>query len=368
MRLSKIFGKRSKEELKSIKEIDNKNNEYFEEVTELIIEKPRQKDSAVEIEESRIFDNPVSLYEETINYAREMHHLIQNKSFNTEIPPVIFIKKLLDEINKENQNLLLLTEKSTLNNYLYSHCANSCIMSLFLGKKLKLPEKDLIALGIAAFIYDIGLFDFFHIINKQGKLNSSEYSEVKKHVSRGIELAKEIKIPLPYKDEVLLAISQHHERIDGSGYPLGLKADEITQKAKILQVADVYESMTHFRVYRSPQMPHIVLKYFIEFSNKLFDLNLVKYIVELFSLYPLGSIIKLNTEEIGRVIKINHEFPTRPIVEIYVSGQKEVLNKPKIINLAKVPMLHIKEPIALSDVDDANKKLKFILNLKKVWI
>ena len=130
----------------------------------------------------------------------------------------------------------------------------------------------------------------------------------------------------------------------------GLKADQVHEYARIISLVDVYEALTHPRAYRKEFMPYSAMKMVIDSSGTLFESSLAKALVEELSIYPVGSLVRLNTNEAGRVVATNKGFPIRPKVEVLFDVDGEKLKEPKTINLVSQPSLYIKEPLSEAEL------------------
>lgn len=154
------------------------------------------------------------------------------------------LEKTIDNMLSSFSKIITLKEPYTGN-----HSLRVSKLALLIGKEMKIPEERLLALKYASFLHDLGkIFIPSEILNKYGKLTSYEFNLVKEHVIKSFEIIKDIKFPYPTHEIIL----QHHERINGSGYPSGLKDNEILLEAKILAVSDVVDAMTSNRPYRPP--------------------------------------------------------------------------------------------------------------------
>ncbi len=153
---------------------------------------------------------------------------------------------------------------------------------------------------------------------KKGKLETFEYEIIKQHPENGYRTAKSC----PFlSHHVKLICLQHHERVDGNGYPNGLALDEIDLKARILAVADAYDSLTSARTYRPPYPPHKALSIMRADSNKAFDPDIVQALSEVIVPYPIGSVLKLCNKEQGIVVGIHRDRPERPVLITIDSAQ-----------------------------------------------
>lgn len=156
--------------------------------------------------------------------------------------------------------------------YTGHHSLKVSKISFLIGKELNLNNDSLKALRYASFLHDLGkIFIPSEILNKYGKLNEREYCLIKDHVLKSYEIVKEINLPKP-TDAIIL---QHHERLNGSGYPFGLKNGEILIEAKILAVADVIDAMLSNRPYRPPLSKEMVIEELIKNKGILYDEKVV---------------------------------------------------------------------------------------------
>jgi len=202
----------------------------------------------------------------------------------------------------------------TYDNYTYLHSLDTCIMSAFLGLSSGFNEWELKELGVGAILHDIGKTKLPpKIINKQGRLTKEEYDEVKRHTLYGAEMLKK---NFTISNTVIKIVEQHHERVDGNGYPYGLKGDEISKFAKVVCVCDVYDAVSNNRCYRDKFSPNDAYELILAGSGTSFDKQMVINFKNTFAIYPLGCCIKLSNGEEGYVIAQNHGFPDRPVIRV----------------------------------------------------
>lgn len=202
----------------------------------------------------------------------------------------------------------------TYDNYTYMHCLDTCIMAAFLGITSGLCEWDLKELGVGAILHDIGKTKIpTSIINKHGRLTEDEFSEIKKHTIYGGQmLRKNIAMP----DSVISIVEQHHERVDGKGYPYGLVNSQISKFAKVVCVCDVYDAVSNDRCYRKKFNPNDAYELILAGSGYSFDPVMVVNFKNTFAIYPLGCCVKLSNGIEGYIIKQNSGFPDRPVLRI----------------------------------------------------
>lgn len=224
--------------------------------------------------------------------------------------------------------------------YLFYHVLNVSIISLDLGKGLGYEKTQLIELGSACLLHDIGITGYMNIINMPKKLNAEEFKVIKNHPAVGSDIL--INNCKDLGQKVFETVRQEHERSDGSGYPLGLKGNEINEYAQILGVADIYEAMIHDRPYRKKNTPlqavNVILNNKGEFNSRI-----IKVLIERVGIFPVGIKVSLNTKEIGVVVEENEALPLRPVVEIIQDANGRPLKEVKKIDLAGNPVLYIED-------------------------
>ncbi len=144
---------------------------------------------------------------------------------------------------------------------------------------------------------------------------------------------------------LLNAVYQEQEREDGSGYPQGLKGDKICEFAKIIGTADIFEALVHRRTYREGFITYYAIQNILETKSHQFSAKMIRSLISVISMFPLGSLVELNTGEIARVVVTNRNRPVRPIVEISEDLEGRKLDPPNRVNLEKEPLIYITKPI-----------------------
>lgn len=224
-------------------------------------------------------------------------------------------KEVLDNNNNNYSSILKsITNSRNIDEYLTRHSVNVAFLSSMLGKWLKLPQKDLTLLTYAAFLHDIGKVKVNQkILNKPSKLTKLEFEEIKKHSVYSYELVRNI----PYLDEsVSLAVLMHHERLDGSGYPLHLKEDRINTFAKIIAIADTFDAMTSDKVYSKKQNPFKVLEIMQYEGMATLDYYYLTTFIKQMLNYYTGEMVKLSDERIGKIVKTDINNIYSPLISI----------------------------------------------------
>ncbi|MCL6561204.1 MAG: HD-GYP domain-containing protein [Firmicutes bacterium] len=231
------------------------------------------------------------------------------------------LQRTVDEILTNllnNQSLMInLNDIRSMDDYLFGHCVNVCVLSLVTGIQLGYDKVTMSILGMGALLHDLGkIIISREILDKPGKLNAEEYEEIKKHP----DYSYDILINQQPRIKKLSAIIawQHHERMNGEGYPRGLTGDGIHRLSQIVGMADMYDAMTADRVYRRGIPPNEVYEMLSACGDYYFDYELVKAFLHNIAPYPVGTVVRLNTNEIGVVSRNNKRFPFSPRVTIVV--------------------------------------------------
>lgn len=216
-----------------------------------------------------------------------------------------------------------------------SHSINTMIYALKIGIGLEYPPDRLLDLGLAALLHDVGMFSVPDtILRKPGALTENETSVIRRHPETGRDLLAPWASQCPCLNRVAW---EHHERQDGSGYPRRLKGDEISEFGKIVGLVDTYEAMTHDRPYRRA----LSVRELISSRNSLFSSGILKVFLEQFSLYPVGSLVRLNNRAVGKVIRTNDGQPLRPIVRLTSDETGNAVTGERIVDLKENPILWI---------------------------
>lgn len=221
------------------------------------------------------------------------------------------VEYLID--NKEIDSSYLM-EIKTFDNYTYVHCLNTCVLALFFGVQMAFSRNMLIDLGAGALLHDLGKTQVpIEVLNKNGKLTKEEFNIIKKHPEYGYKMVKDVKDISEISKSVIL---EHHERVDGNGYPRRLSGNSISKYSRIACISDVYDAIASDRVYRRGFPANEAYEFILGGSGTFFDENLVNIFRNNFSVYPLGACVKLSDGVEGFVVGHNKGFPDRPVVRV----------------------------------------------------
>jgi HD-GYP domain-containing protein (c-di-GMP phosphodiesterase class II) len=286
-----------------------------------------------------------TLYTDAVTLTRKIHKKALT-SDTLECGKITeFVDTFTEQLMLENDALLAATAGES-EPYLYSHAVNVCILSLKIGIGLGYEKAGLQELGSSAFVHDIGMMRYLNVACQPRVLSEDEYTAVKYHPITGTVILK-VARGLP---EVAIDVAlQHHEREDGSGYPLAVKGETIHEYSRIIAMVDVYDSLTHTRPYRDRFLPFEAIEKVLKAKGS-FDERLVKAFIEEIGLFPVGCLVRLNAGEIAKVVKVNRGLPTRPVVEIIASKDNEKSKENKVIDLKEQRTINVTESVKEENV------------------
>jgi len=270
-------------------------------------------------------------FRSALNSPQKWSQSFHDRQFGKQFRDVMV--SVIDELKGNRSAMNLLGNACASDHYIFAHSFNVALYTTALAMKAGFGEKELMEIGMGAMLHDVGKMSIPpEILQKPGPLTEDEFAIMKKHSEYGFEMLRR-------QDDIPLLAAhcafQHHERIDGSGYPRGLKGEEIHPYAKLLAVCDVFDALTTQRAYRAPMLPHEATEILFAGAGTLYDQTCVEYLRDTIALYPLGMTVTLNTGEVGVVIDYNKGMPGRPIVRVLTDEAGQPLANPHEYDLSK---------------------------------
>jgi len=239
----------------------------------------------------------------------------------------------------ESELLVQVLEGKETHFDLAGHMLNVAILAIKIGQGVGYGEEELQRLALAACLHDVGAVSVPHqLLEKSGDLTPDELAIMRQHPEKGFRMLQTLS---PEFNWLALVALHEQEREDGSGYPQGLKGDQISEYAKIIGLADVYESLTHGRVNQKRRVPFDAVKEIVGANRHMFPHRMLKGLIQGLSTFPLGSLVQLNSKEIARVVATNPASPLRPVVEVLTNPQGERLDSTRRVDLAQNSLLYI---------------------------
>ncbi len=229
------------------------------------------------------------------------------------------------------------------------HLFNHTVYSMKLGIGLKWSQDRLVRLGVASLIHDVGMCAISQgIRHKEGKLTPEEIAEIRSHPQYGMEIVMHM-----YGDQfswLAEAVYHEHERKNGRGYPQGLSGSQISEYGKIIGLADVYEALTHHRPQRKRLLPHKAVQEIVQTQKVQFHQRLLKVMIEELSAFSLNSLVRLNSNAIGRVTETTPGQPLRPVVQLIFDADGNEIGEDRFISLREFPLLYIVDEVEESEL------------------
>ncbi|WP_301103310.1 HD-GYP domain-containing protein [Propionivibrio sp.] len=243
------------------------------------------------------------------------------------------VEDIAESVSRNPGALISLARLKTADDYTYMHSVAVCALMIALAKQLRLDETQTRLAGIAGLLHDLGKSSMpMEVLNKPGKLTDAEFSIIKTHPEAGHELL----LDSADVDSIILdVVLHHHEKIDGSGYPEQLKDKEISLYAKMGAVCDVYDAITSNRPYKPGWDPAGSLRKMAEWCTGHFDPIVFQAFVKSLGIYPIGSLVRLNSGRLGIVIDQGQKSLLQPRVKVFFSTRADARIKPEIVDLAR---------------------------------
>jgi putative nucleotidyltransferase with HDIG domain len=248
------------------------------------------------------------------------------------------VERIAESILRNSDALLALCRVKDKDNYTFQHSVAVCALLVAFCRSVGLDSLTIHLAGVGGLLHDIGKVRIpDHILNKPGQLTDAEFVTVKTHVAVG----KAILESIPNISEIsILVVHEHHERHDGSGYGQGFKGEEISKMGRMAAICDVYDAITSDRIYHKGLAPHIALRKIFEWSKFHFDPLLVEQFLLAIGIFPVGSLVKLESGRVGVVIEQTKGNLLRPRIRVFFDGTKQQYITPHEVDLSK-PMSQV---------------------------
>lgn len=240
---------------------------------------------------------------------------------------------IVNSLSNNSDALQSLSALRTKDAYLLEHSLNIGVLLASFGRYLGWDHSVLAQLVIGGIVHDIGKTQVdLAILNKPGKLEKEEFEHMKLHQVFSIELLNDIKWLSNVSREVS---TMHHEKLDGSGYPLGLKGEQISEVGRMSSIVDIYDALTASRCYKKAMSPAAALKIMMNLQGFHLDSDLLKAFVLCIGFYPVGSLVELSNNLLGLVWESNGEDMKKPIVKTFYNTLHKKYYDVQIIDLSK---------------------------------
>lgn len=254
-------------------------------------------------------------FERSLSRMRAVVNKIRNRPADAVGEAIQLVDDIVDKLlSDDNVTLHLMNSKSEFED-IYFHSLNVAVIGMMIGKARGLPAATIKELAFAALFHDIGKVRVpTAIVRKKTQLTEPEENYLRLHTKYGIELANNIEI---FPDSAKRVIEQHHELRDGSGYPLGMKGDEIDELAQIVAVANAFDNLCHPNIPSEQKIPYVALSYLFKNCKHLYHAENLGILVKFMGVFPPGTVVQLSNDMVGLVISVNAGNLLYPNVLIY---------------------------------------------------
>ncbi len=239
---------------------------------------------------------------------------------------------LVRDIMAKKKNLVQITDIRLHDSYTFSHSVNVAVLSTMLGDLCGYSKRKLQIITLGGLLHDIGKLAVpTPILNKSGSLTAGEFKIIRRHPSEGRKILKELTSPIA---SILAIIAvQHHEHLDGSGYPYHVRGKSIHPYSRITAIADVYDALTSVRPYKRAYKPNVVYRMMMQNSTGHFDMDRLRLFFDNVAIYPVGTVMKT---QLGYTIvkKVVFGHTLAPVVIVFADKNGNLLKKPFGVNLA----------------------------------
>jgi HD-GYP domain-containing protein (c-di-GMP phosphodiesterase class II) len=288
------------------------------------------------------------LYNLSSEYLKEVLLSVRGKKMFSLDKGFEIVKKLVD-VNPPNDALFVKAiHYDDSFRYVINHSVNVAIYAVCMAKSLGFPVEKQMEIGMAGLLHEVGMaFIPEDILYKRDQLAEDELKKLQERPKISYEILRNFGDEYAYLAETALHVN---ERIDGSGYPTGLKGEEIHEYAQIIGLVSIYEALIHSRPQRERFLHFHSVKEIINTSKTKFQRKHFKALLDLFSIFPISSYVKLNSGAIGQVVETYPGYPMRPKVAIVLDSHNQPVLTERIVNLPENPLLHIVDSISQEEV------------------
>ena len=243
------------------------------------------------------------------------------------------VEKIVSSVLRNSNAMMTMRRLKSMDDSTFVHCVGVCGMLASFGKSAGLEMSAIRDLSLGGLLHDIGKMRVaIAVLNKPARLTEDEFLHMKSHVVLGADLVRQMPgIPALALEPVEL----HHERFDGSGYPHGLKGDEISPAGRMAAIVDVYDAITTHRSYRKGISPAAAVQKLFEWSKFHFDPLMVQVFLKSIGIYPIGSVVKLESGRLGVVIEQSESHLLLPLVRVMYDAKRQYYLTPEDLDLSR---------------------------------
>ena len=259
-----------------------------------------------------------------------MHDIRVGKGLEIEAVESV-VEDLVESIIRHPGALQLVSRMREADESSYTHALQVAVLLASFGRELGFSREQLTYLGQVGMLLDVGKLRIDErILNKCGNLTPAEFEEVKRHVQYGLEIVESSAVAHP---DLVAGIAQHHERLNGSGYPRGLHDAEISPIGKMAGIVDTFSALTSIRPYAQPVSPYAAMQQLQGWADTYFNAGLVELFIQAIGIFPVGTLVELSTGEFAVVLEPGRPQRLKPKVLVVSAPDKTPLEIPFVLDL-----------------------------------
>lgn len=303
--------------------------------------------SAIELKKEVSDETKLALYERATQYLSSIFSRTRDNKVLDLDEGFGIMREIVDTQTPQDALFIKAIHSDESYRYVLHHSVNVAIYAVKLAESLGYNRDRQIEVGMAGLLHEVGMALIPEELIFKSDLSERDFHLFKERPTNGYNILRSIKGPYAYLAECALQV---YERIDGSGYPKGLKGDEIHEYAQLIGLVDMYEALVHTRPQRDKFLHYNAVKEIINTGKKSFQSRHIKALLKLFSVFPLLSYVKLNSNAIGKVITTYPDQPMRPKLQMVMDSQRNMILSERILNLPENPLLYITDALSEDDL------------------
>ncbi len=289
--------------------------------------------SVEKIEDVQEEKSPRKVYGKALKVINDIFDDVRMGRIPSSDEAVGVVKNMARLTLEDPHALFALSLLKDYDNYTFTHSVNVSVLALSVGRACCVSEEELKTLGLGGLLHDIGKLKIsVDIINKPGKLTDAEFTTIKGHPALGAEIVSKMDGEGSAPDVVDI-VRGHHLRHDRTGYPVDIQKQKISRLAEMTAIADAYDAMTTLRSYQNPVTPRKALEMLKNLSGTSLNAEYLERFVHSLGTYPVGTLVRIDTNEIGLVVSVGHKNPDDVVLKIIFGTVGEKLPEPVILEL-----------------------------------
>lgn len=259
-----------------------------------------------------------------------------------QMEPVV--ERMVQSVLRNPGALACLGRVRQKDQYTFEHSINVAVLLVNFCHHMGMNRRTIRDAAIGGLLHDVGkVHTPDDVLNKSGPLSDAEFAQIRTHVGHGVDIVAAIP---GVSDQTLTIVAEHHEHMDGGGYPMGLKGEQISTLGQMVAIVDVYETLTSHRAYRPAMEPAQALQRIFGWSKQQFNPELVQRFIQCVGIYPVGTLVMLDSGMVAIVVEANPGNLLRPMVRVVLDSRRDLIVTPRDLNLAKAT---VKERIVSSE-------------------